>query len=544
MYSPFYVCFFPKKNEEFCSSKIGILILLIVENGNKEAIINASKNRFMQVSLIKWMNKNISVSSRCFNFTTWYHKVKTFSRMILKLWCGILIYKKKIMMVVDGLNYKETMEFIEKINVYGSVLGLTTMTELMHRLGNPQDELKVIHFAGTNGKGSTLSFIASVLIEVGEKVGQYTSPSVYKYLEKIKINDKMIAKKTFAFYITKIKTICEDMVVDGFSHPTIYEIETAVAFCFFKDRKCGIVLIETGLGGKRDATNVMKQPKICVFTSISMDHMEFLGDTVEKIAKEKAGIITKNSIVVVGINAKIVNHVIIREAERKESTFICVEKEKIFIQSQILENEQFSYKNNKNIKIQMNGIYQIENAALAIETLDIINQENFMIRREISESNLKKGLYKTKWLGRFSIISKTPLFIVDGAHNAYASKKLRESMDIYFTKRKIIYIIGMLKDKEHEKIISNMASLAEHIITIATPNNARAFPAYDLAKKIQKVNTMVTVADSIEEAVEMAYLLADDDAIILAFGSLSYLGKLTEIVNQKDRIRRNLHDRS
>jgi dihydrofolate synthase/folylpolyglutamate synthase len=436
------------------------------------------------------------------------------------------------------------MEFIEKTNEYGSKLGLISMIELMNHLGNPQNELRVIHIAGTNGKGSTLSFLSNVLIEAGEKVGQFTSPSVYQYLEKIKMNDKMIAKRTFAKYLTKVQIICKKMVSDGFSHPTTFEIETAVAFCFFKDRKCSIVLIETGLGGAEDATNVMCQAKICVFTSISLDHMEFLGDTVEKITKEKAGIITEKSIVVAGINPEIINNIIREETEKKGGMFLSVTREKLMVKEQSLEKQKFSYNNYVDISIQMCGGYQIENAALAIEVLDNLTYEKKWVKHKISELQLRMGLGRTNWMGRFSILAKNPFFIVDGAHNEHAAKKLRESMDIHFTKHKIIYIIGILKDKEYKKIISNMVPLANQIITVTTPNNRRAFPAYNLAQEIQKVNPMVTAADSLEEAVEMAYLLADKDTVILAFGSLSYLGELTELVKHKDRIRRDSHGRS
>ena len=439
------------------------------------------------------------------------------------------------------MNYKEAMEFIEKTNLYGSVLGLRTMTELMRRLGNPESKLKVIHIAGTNGKGSTLSFLTSVLMETKEKVGGYTSPSVYQYLEKIKINDKMISKRTFAKYLSKIQGICDTMVKDGFSHPTSFEIETAVAFCYFYDQKCSLVILETGLGGAKDATNVIVQDKICVFTSISIDHQELLGNTLESITKEKVGIITENSVVVVGKNKEVVTKILKDKAKEKNARYKEVLSDKIKITTQSLKKQKFSYRDMKNITIQMSGEYQIENATLALEVVRTLWNEKKWITHEISEAQIKNGFRITNWPGRFSVISQNPIFIVDGAHNEDAAIKLKKTMEIYFTKYHKIYIMGILKDKDYNKIISIMAPYANQIITVSTPNNKRAVPAYDLAQKIQEVNPMVTVADSIEEAVEMAYLLADKETVILAFGSLSYLGKLTEIVNHNEKLLSDSH---
>jgi dihydrofolate synthase/folylpolyglutamate synthase len=353
----------------------------------------------------------------------------------------------------------------------------------------------------------------------------------------------MISKRMFAKYLTQIKKISGEMVMDGFSHPTTFEIETAIAYCYFYAQKCDIILVETGLGGAKDATNVMTQEKICVFTSISMDHMEFLGNSLEEIGKEKAGIITENSMVVVGENTAIVKEIIKKETIQKNGTFLSVSKDDILVTEQSLDKQMFSYKTEKKVILHSGAEYQIENAALAMEVLFVLREKKEWLKQNISHTQLRNGIKKTVWEGRFTMISKNPTFIVDGAHNEDAAKKLRKTMDRYFTNHKIIYIMGILKDKECKKIIANMVPIAHHVIAVSTPKNNRALPAYDLAQEIQKINSMVTVADSIEEAVEMAYLLADSQTVIVAFGSLSYLGSLTEIVKHKDKIRKDFHGR-
>lgn len=439
------------------------------------------------------------------------------------------------------MNYKEAIEYIEEIKKYGSVLGLTSMKELMNRLDNPQDKYQVIHLAGTNGKGSTQAYVTSIFMQTGEKIGHYTSPVVFHPMEAIQINQKMIAKQTYAKYVSMVKKIGEEMVSDGYSHPTIFEINTAIAFLYFYDRGCKKVILETGLGGREDATNVINKPKICLFTSISMDHMEYLGDSLDKIAREKAGIITKNSYVVIGKNEPIVCEILKKEAIKKDAQIFFVDREQLVVGKESIREQEFSYKGNPNLKIQMMGTYQIENAALAMECVLTYNQSDFCFGEKISFEQIRKGLYQAKWFGRLSVIAQNPLFIVDGAHNERAAIRLQESVDLLFPDKKVIYIIGVLKDKEYEKIIKHTVPSASQIITVTSPVKERALSAYDLAKEIKDYNPMVTASDSIEEAVEMAYILSDKETIIIAFGSLSYLGVLTDVVQNKKKMKQDTH---
>ena len=442
------------------------------------------------------------------------------------------------------MNDKETLEFIEECNKLGSVPGLDSIIELTKRLGNPQDFLKFIHIAGTNGKGSTLSFISTVLSTAGYKVGRYISPVIMEYRERFQINGKIISKSNLNSYMEIIKEICDQMVLDGYSHPTSFEIETALAFLYFKEQKCDVVVLETGMGGLLDATNLITTTIISVITSISMDHMQFLGNTLTEIAFHKAGIIRNNTNVVTVEQDDEVWKVLEKICKDKQAPFTIVEKKDISHIKYGINKQSFDYEK-EHYEIALAGTYQIENATLALKTLQII-KENGLLKDidkkvKLTEEKIKKGLFATQWKGRFTIIGKKPVFIVDGAHNEAASIQFAKSMDFYFTNKRKIYIMGMFRDKECEKVIENTVHSASQIITVATPGNARALPAYELAQIVKEYNINVTVADSLEEAVEMSYLFADKDSVIAAFGSLSYLGDLMTIIEKQKIIRSDTH---
>lgn len=438
------------------------------------------------------------------------------------------------------MKYKDALTYIEETGKYGSVPGLDSIKELCFRLGNPQDELSFVHIAGTNGKGSALAYISTVLQEAGYRVGRYISPTISDYRERIQVGGKMISKEGLCRHLETVKRAAEEMAAEGKPHPTVFEMETALAFLYFREKKCDIVVLETGLGGSLDATNLVTTTAVSVIASISRDHMAFLGDTLSEIAENKAGII-KEGVPVVSVEQEPeAMQVIRRTAEEKGSRLVVTSKEEAKNIHYGVEKQKFDYKQYKKIEITLAGQYQIDNCILAIETLLVLSERGFSIK----ESALREGLKKTVWKGRFSVIAKKPFFIVDGAHNEDAAKKLASSVRFYFTNKKIIYIMGILKDKEYEKIIAQTCQMAEQIITVATPGNARAMPAYELAKAVKEYHPNVTAADSLEEAVEMSYLLADQDSVIIAFGSLSFLGQIMTIVENRHTIRRDSHGRS
>lgn len=440
------------------------------------------------------------------------------------------------------MNYIEAMEYVDSIQRYGSVPGLKNIQRLCGRLGNPQESLKFVHIAGTNGKGSVLAYVSTVLQIAGYKVGRYISPTIQDYRERFQINGRPIAKTKFCMYLEQVKQAAWQMEAEGLSHPTPFEIETAIAFLYFADKECDIVVLETGLGGKLDATNIITTTVCAVLTSISMDHMAVLGWSLEEIAAQKAGII-KDNCRVVTCRQKDEAAKVIKEAAKEHGCSLTIADSDMAANIKYgLSKQSFSYGKYKKLEISMAGKYQIDNAVLAVEVISALQDEGF----KISEDKLRQGLSLTTWLGRFSVIGKKPLFVIDGAHNEDAARRLSESIRFYFTNKRIIYIMGVLADKEYDKIISATYEHAQHIIAIKPPHNARALDAYELAEALNKYHNSVTVADSLSEAVEMAYLLAgkDSNTVIIAFGSLSYLGELIHIVEHRDALKGDFHGKS
>ena len=426
------------------------------------------------------------------------------------------------------MNYNEALEYVEAVSKYGIVPGLDSIRELCRRLGNPQDELKFVHIAGTNGKGSTLAYVSTILQSAGYRVGKYISPVIFEYRERIQIGKRMITKAALCEGLELIREICDRMVEDGFHHPTPFEIETALAFWYFRREQCDIVVLETGMGGLMDATNLITTTQVAVLVSIGMDHMQYLGKTLAEIAAQKAGII-KNACYVVSMKQQPEAMTVIEEVCRQKSCELCIADSSQATHIRYgMEKQFFDYAGYRKLEITMAGKFQIDNAALAVEVIRALEGCGYVI----SEKALRKGLKETQWKGRFSLLGKKPFFVVDGAHNEDAAQKLADSIEFYFTNKRIIYIMGILRDKEYEKVISLTEKYADQIITV-TPANPRAMHAYELAQEVARIHPNVTAVDSLEEAVEMSYLLAGKDDVIIAFGSLSYLGDLMKVVDRK-----------
>lgn len=440
------------------------------------------------------------------------------------------------------MNYREAMEYIEELKPLGSVMGLETMRQLCARLGDPQEKLKFVHIAGTNGKGSTLAYISTVMQAAGYRVGRYLSPAVRDYREHFQVDGRAITQSGLCNYLEPVKEAAAAMAAEGLAHPTLFEVETAVAFLWFLDKACDLIVLETGLGGALDATNVVNHTLAAVFSSISMDHMEILGETLEEIALVKAGIIKNKCYVISAKQAPEVMKILRQSALQEKAKFLTADGTRAKQIKYGVTKQSFSYDRYKNLEIAMAGQFQIENAVLAVETVMALTRCGFAV----TEDKLRQGLLAARWPGRFDVVAKRPLLIADGAHNEDAAKKLAESVGFYFTNRKIIYIIGMLRDKEYDKVIRETYSLASHIITVTPPIRERALSALELAQTAREYHSAVTAADSVQEAVEIAYLLAgkDKDAVIVAFGSLSYLGELMNTVEHRDTIRRDTHGRS
>lgn len=433
------------------------------------------------------------------------------------------------------MNYEEARAYIEDAAKYGSELGLTNMRELLNYLGNPQDDLKFIHISGTNGKGSVLAYLSTILKEAGYLVGRYISPTLFSYRERIQVNEEYIDRQSLAENVTKIQAATMQMMAEGKQHPTVFELETALAFLYFKDKKCDIVVLETGLGGTDDATNIIQTTIMEVLASISMDHMQYLGDTLDQIAEKKAGIIKKNTAVVSVRQQPEAMRVIEEKAKEEHCTLDIAEFESAYDIQYGLQEQHFSYGEYKNLVISLAGSYQIKNAVIAVEAVKVLKRLGY----HITEENLRNGLQKAVWRGRFTVLSTEPLMIMDGAHNRDAALKLKESIEQYFKGRRIFYLCGMFQDKEYDVVLQTVAPYCEAMLAIETPNNPRALPAEELAKQARKYIADVQAEKSIKSAVEHMLNMADrSDDVIICFGSLSFLGELEKTVQEVQAKRR------
>lgn len=424
------------------------------------------------------------------------------------------------------MNYQETMEFVQHANKFGSVLGLQNIRILLERLGNPQDDLKIVHVAGTNGKGSILAYLSSVFRESGYRGGRYISPAPFAYEERFQINNEYITKERLCFFMEKVKKECENMVLDGLEHPTIFEIETAVSLLYFLDEKVDVVFLETGMGGRLDATNVIKKPICCVIASIGMDHMQYLGNTIEEIAGEKAGIIKENVPVISYCNSPAAISVIQKKAEEKKAPLTVVDKNMIRVLDETLMGQSFSYRTAKRryekIEIPLLGEHQIYNGATALEVLEVV-KDYFCL----GDFQVEEGFRKTKWAGRLEMLDTKPYVFCDGAHNPDGAEALLHFLQKNFTNKKITYIIGVLADKDYQKMVELTAPMASAIYTV-TPDNDRALDSELLAKEARKHCSQVTAMSTLHETYKTVKEQCKEDEVLVVFGTLSFLHEIYE----------------
>lgn len=424
------------------------------------------------------------------------------------------------------MTYEEAAEFADSTKKYGSILGLESIRNLMQELGNVQEQLHIIHVAGTNGKGSVCAFLSAALTEAGYRVGRYNSPAVFERREVFRIGETMISKEEYAAVFERVQTACEVLTKRGCPHPTVFEVETAAAFLWFYEKKCDLVLLETGMGGETDATNLITHPVCSVLTSIGMDHMQYLGNTIEEIAKVKAGIIKKGCPVVALKQGDSVCEVIKNKAEECGSRCVLVEVPQYMQEAPIwgttLQDVHYG-----SVHTALGGVWQRENLSLSLAVLKLLEESDYSITKEA----VQNGIAKTIWHGRYEVLQTEPLFIIDGAHNPIAAKRLKETIEKDFTNREIIYIIGVLADKEHEKMLRLLLPGAKAVFTV-TPDNPRTLDGESLAKEARKYADTVWYVPDIRKAVEMAKETAKESDVILAVGSLSYLKEVKKALGQ------------
>ncbi|MDR0880326.1 MAG: bifunctional folylpolyglutamate synthase/dihydrofolate synthase [Clostridioides sp.] len=422
------------------------------------------------------------------------------------------------------MEYSEALEYISSTNRFGVKLGLETVAELLKLLGNPQDDLKIIHVAGTNGKGSVCSFISNIIKEGGYNVGLYTSPYLERFTERIRVNGEEIPDKDVADIVGIIKEKIEIMTSRGLANPTEFEIVTAMAFYYFKMKETDYVVLEVGLGGRYDATNVIEKPLVSVITSISMDHVAILGDTLGKIAYEKAGIVKKDGSVVVYKQKPEAENVIRTACVVENADYIEVNSENISIIDSDLRSQTFDFMDRnveyKGLEIRLIGEHQVKNAAVAIRTVEFLKVNNLI---EIDETVIRAGLVNTRWPGRIEIMREDPLFIIDGAHNLDGAKSLAKVLEDNFGEEKHTLIIGMLNDKDVDGVIEVLSPHFDRAV-VTLPISDRSMDVEPLKHVIGDQIPDVELRADIEEAVKFAVDTAVDGEVIVGAGSLYMIG--------------------
>lgn len=408
------------------------------------------------------------------------------------------------------MTYEQAIQYIYETEWKGSILGLSRMEALMEKLGQPQLKTKVIHIAGTNGKGSTAKMLADILTATGYKTGLYISPSIRTFEERMQVNAIPISKEHFIECVEILKEAIEQMD----DAPTEYERITALAFIYFAKKECDFAVIETGLGGRLDATNVV-HPVLSIITTIGMDHVAELGDTLEKIASEKAGIIKPNVPVVAIQQDPRALGVLEERAKEKHAPFYIAAPGPTHPESFTDEKQVFSYGNRKHYELGLLGLFQLQNVGLVLTAVDVLK-----LKCEISESAVKNALKKTEWLGRFEVVHHDPLIIIDAAHNPQGAESLKENLQYYFPEKKMLGIFGVLADKGYNRIVETMLPHIDKWIAV-TPNNPRALPAKRAAEVIREKGGVVTVTPSVQDAMKVA--LSEKTDGICIFGSLTIL---------------------
>ena len=418
---------------------------------------------------------------------------------------------------------------IHEFNRFGMVLGLDRMEELLHRLGNPQDDLKVIHVAGTNGKGSVSKYLEEGLSACGYKMGLYTSPYIETFNERIRYDGADISDEDLEYYGQKVVSAAEAMVADGLDSPTEFEVVTAIAFLYFAGRQADITILEVGLGGIGDSTNVVKHPLASVITSISYDHMAQLGSSLAEIAVNKAGIIKTGCPVIANVPQRDAAKIIARKAYAMGSRLYdisgihaAVFDETPFSQKVSMELYEKSY---SDVEISMVGRHQAENLKTALATLEILRKSGAV---KLDREALYEGLKRARQPGRFEVISEDPVVIIDGAHNEAGAQALQETMAQHFAGKKILLVAGILADKEIDSIVKFLTKITDHII-VTEPDNPRKLAAEKLAEHVAEFGVAAEVVSDIEAVVHRAKELADGYDVILFAGSLYLIGDVRRL---------------
>ena len=414
---------------------------------------------------------------------------------------------------------EQAIEYIHSVFWKGSIPGLGRTQTLLEKMGNPEKKLKFVHIAGTNGKGSTAAMTASILQKAGYRTGLYTSPYIYRFNERMQVNGQQIEDEELAEITEWVKPLADSME----ESPTEFELVSCIAFEYFLRQKCDIVVLEVGMGGALDSTNVIEVPEVAVITNIGLDHTEVLGDTVEKIAETKSGIFKENGHAVVYRSTPSVEAVYERICGEKNIKLHKADFASLKLKSHDLFGQVFDCGDRKDLELPLLGDHQLHNASVVLSVADALIEQGW----NITEQHIREGIRDVSWPGRFDIVSRDPLFIIDGGHNPQCIEALVKNIQDYLQDRNVIALTGVLADKDYGEMYRPVMSLVSQFVCV-TPPNPRKLEAEELSEHLRRAGATATPCGSIEEGVRTAINLAGEDGAVLCFGSLYSIGSIRD----------------
>lgn len=420
---------------------------------------------------------------------------------------------------------EETLKYLQFDNWEQSEPGLARSSELLSLLGDPQKKLKFVHIAGTNGKGSTAAMLASVLQSAGYRTGLYTSPHLLRFHERMRVNGKEIDDKSLIALTNTVRNAAEQMS----EMPTGFEIMTAIAFLYFVQEQCDIVSLEVGLGGRMDSTNVIPAPEVCVVANIGLEHTAILGDTVEKIAAEKCGIIKHGAHAVLFGQSEGVENVAREKCAQEGVTLTITAQEKLERISSSLDGQEFKYRGRGPYHLRLLGEYQLLNALTVIDVCNALRSRGW---DKLTDEAIDEGLSHAQWPGRLELLRRRPDFIVDGAHNPQCVDALMDSLAALYGDKKLIFLTGVLRDKDWQQMLRRALPLAKAFVVI-TPPSARALDENELAAWLNAQGVQAVPAKDTDDGVRRALALAGEDDAICSWGSLYFTGEVRRALTEQ-----------
>jgi len=421
------------------------------------------------------------------------------------------------------MDIDKALEYIHSICWKGSIPGLERTYELLERLGNPQDRLKFVHIAGTNGKGSTASMLAGIFKSAGYRTGLYTSPYILCFHERMQVNGEMITDHELAEITEQVKPHAEAMV----DHPTEFELVTAIAMIYFLQKKCDIVILEVGMGGQWDSTNVIQTPEAAVLCKIGLGHVQVLGSTLQEIAETKAGIIKGGDVIVYRTE---VEHVFAEKCAQTGAQLHLADFDSIKLQHADFSGQCFDHGERKALFLPLLGEHQRRNAAVVLKTVDVLRHKGWIL----PEQAVREGLQKTCWAGRFELVSRDPVFFVDGGHNVQCMQALVRNIQDHLPECPITALTGVMADKDVSQMYQIVAPYVSRWVTV-TPDNPRAMEAEELAQELRQFGKPVTACQSVEEGVKTAISQTSASGAVVAFGSLYMVGAIRSAVKNRNK---------